>query len=279
LLIHQAIFSSAQTDRQAGYQLLGSSEGAAAADLRELSVWGPSHDSLLPEAGGSSTNFHHLPSGAYCVSLTTAAGAEYSGRGGARIHTHCLIVPAEVLARFSNNPFAVLKAAMAKGVVRPAEDQQRELVPFPLPGRASSIDQNAIRELMKTLGPRKLAWLLESVRDVRRAALVGAAKPQRVIEGLLNCLPIAARPEFTFTTGLRFSPRRPFRILGLCPEAAEQRSLERQHNTMVLNLAIDPPAQFIAGYWAEEIATLIEAAQYARLRDVLETEPQGVSQR
>ena len=45
------------------------------------------------------------------MSKSVAAGPEYSGRGGWRVFTQCLVVPADDLARFANNPFAVLRAA------------------------------------------------------------------------------------------------------------------------------------------------------------------------
>ena len=119
MVIEQAIFTSAQTDRSDGYQLVVASRGIVSEDRRELTVWGPSHDSLLTAGGeASSVGFFRLPSGSYCVSKTVAAGPEYSGRGGQRIYTHYLVVPPEALARFGNNPFAVLYAAIADALLR-----------------------------------------------------------------------------------------------------------------------------------------------------------------
>ena len=102
--VEQAIFTSVDTDRAAGYQIAARSPGVCEADAQELAVWGPSHDAMLdsgPEA--ESFNFHPLPSGAHCISRTMPAGWEYGG-GRQRVCTHCLIVPPEVLARFGNNP-------------------------------------------------------------------------------------------------------------------------------------------------------------------------------
>lgn len=108
-VVQQAIFTSAKTDRSAGYQILAASPGLAESDRRELAAWGPSHDSLLDTGPDAlSVNFFPLPSGSFCVSRTTPAGWEYSGRGGYRIYTHCLIASPEVLWQFANHPLALL---------------------------------------------------------------------------------------------------------------------------------------------------------------------------
>ena len=55
----------------------------------------------------ASANFFQLSSGAYCVSRTTPAGASTAG-GAKTVYTQFLVVPPDVLARFANNPFAIL---------------------------------------------------------------------------------------------------------------------------------------------------------------------------
>ena len=108
-VVQQAIFTSAKTDRSAGYQILAASPGIIGFDRRELAVWGPSHDSLLDSGPQAvSVNFFPFPSGSFCISRTTPAGWEYSGRGGHRISTHCLIVSPEALRQFANHPFLLL---------------------------------------------------------------------------------------------------------------------------------------------------------------------------
>ena len=99
----------------AGYQILAASPGIVEHDRRELVAWGPSHDSL-PDAGpeAESVNFFPLPSGSFCVSRTTPAGWEYSGRGGHRIYTHCLVASPAVLRQFANHPLEMLDAATAR---------------------------------------------------------------------------------------------------------------------------------------------------------------------
>lgn len=62
--VEQAVFTSAETTRTAGYQLVARSPGILEDDGHALSAWGPSHESLLKsERQASSINFFLLPSG------------------------------------------------------------------------------------------------------------------------------------------------------------------------------------------------------------------------
>ena len=97
MLIEQAVFTSARTDRARGYHLVAGSPGIRVEDARQLSAWAPAHGSLCgTELDAQSVNFHPLASGAVCVSRSAAAGAEYSGRSGPRVYTQFFVVPAEV---------------------------------------------------------------------------------------------------------------------------------------------------------------------------------------
>ena len=193
-------------------------------DARELAVWCPSHDSFLdlgPEA--VSYNFHPLPSGAFCVSRTLPAGWEYSGRGGVRVYTHCLVVVPEVLLRFSNNPFALLRAALAGGMLDIRDSLPVHLEPITLAGGATTVDQNLLIELANQPGPQAMAALVQAAREAVCLAVSGPVAPEKLVAGLINCLPLTHRTEFSFATGLKFSPRRPFRLVALPSDPAEQR--------------------------------------------------------
>jgi hypothetical protein len=237
--VEQVVFTSAETDRLAGYQVVGRSPGVCEADARELAVWGPSHDSLLelgPEA--VSLNFHPLPSGAFCVSRTTAAGWEYSSRGGHRVYTQCLVVPLEVLRRFSNNPLALMQAALAGGMLEVHQRVPRRLEPLQLAGGAAPVDQTLLARLVANPGPHATAALVQSalsavclaVAGGGHHAVVGSAE---LIAGLLNCLPPECRTEFSFSTGLKFSSRRPFRIGALSGDPAERRWVAHHQNVTI----------------------------------------------
>lgn len=243
-LIEQAVFTSAETDRSAGYQVVAASPGVSESDLRELAVWGPSHDALLDTTPNAvSVNFHPLPSGAYCVSRTTPAGFEYSGRRGPRIYTQCLVVPPKVLRRFANNPFSLMRAALANGSLRLHDEVPKQLEPLRLTGRAKAVDTALLGRLARSLGPEWLASMTQIALAAPAMAVVGGPPAEHVICGLLNCLPPQCRTDFPFSTGLRFSSRREFRVVAFSDDRAEQRRAQRLYDLTVLHLGESPPSE------------------------------------
>jgi len=242
-LVEQAVFTSAETDRSAGYQVVAASGGVCEVDARELAIWGPSHDSLLelgPET--ASVNFHPLPSGAYCVSRTAPAGWEYSGRGGHRVYTQCLIVPPEVLSAFANNPFAVVRAATAGGMFQMHAKAPKRLEPLELAGRAAPVDQSLLARLAANPGPHQVAALVQAALDSSCLAVAGSPSAGHLIAGLFSCVPPECRREFSFSTGLKFSSRRSFRIVALSGDKAERRWVAHQPNVTVLEVSDGAPA-------------------------------------
>ncbi|MBN2293748.1 MAG: hypothetical protein JXM70_15075 [Pirellulales bacterium] len=261
--IEQAVFSSDETEKMAGYQILGTSPGLLPKDLKELTTWGPSHGSLLgsgPDA--SSFNFHRLPSGAYCVSRTTAAGAEYSGRGGLRVYTQNLVLPPSELARFANNPFAVLRAALAGGDLVVHDKVPRKLEPIRLLGRAAAVDSALLARLHVKPGIEWLGRIIEAALNSPQLVVAGSPTPEHVIAGLINCLPPECRTEFSFSTGLLFSPRRPFRIMAMPVDEASWRQRRHLLDATIFDLSQDPPDDMepIAG-WGRLVTKVLGANQ------------------
>jgi GTPase-associated protein 1, N-terminal domain type 2 len=263
--VEQAIFTSAKTDRSVGYQVIGHSPGIHQIDARELAVWCPSHDSLLdqgPEA--ESFNFHPLPSGAYCVSRTVPAGWEYSGRGGLRVYTHCLIVSPEVLAHFANNPFAVLQSAMSAGAMEICDPIPARMEPLLLSGGASPVDQALLGSLGEKPGPSAMAVLIQAALDAACLAVAGEPSPRELFAGLFSCLPPACRLEFSFSTGLKYSGRRPFHLIALPGDPSERRWIAHQNNVTVLDLAASKPLPSIPiDGWARFIERVLASGQTA----------------
>lgn len=275
--IEQAIFTSAETDRSAGYQVVAAGKALSRDDLGELAVWGPSHDALLSQApGAASVNFHPLPSGAFCVSRTTAAGWEYSGRG-ARIYTQCLIVPPEVLRRFANNPFAVVRAATACGAIQVHDEIPDVLEPLELAGGTAPVDLALLARLAANPGPDWVAALVDAALTSVSVAVAGASSAEQLIAGLINCLPPECRTEFSFTTGLKFSSRRPFRIVAIGGDPEEQRRVERVYNAAVLDLSGDPPATAAADTWAQFIRKVLLSGRISLLAGQLSNLPEQVA--
>ena len=221
MLVEQAIFTSARTGHGDGYQVVARSPGVVEAEARELSTWGPSHGALHDQRDeASSVNFHRLASGRFCISKTVAAGGEYSQRGGARIYTQSLLVAPEIFARFANNPFAVLRAAWAKGALAVHQVSPAKLSAFSLVGRSTTVDEGLLGQLADQWGAARVARLVAAAMSDGCKLLVGAEKNETLFGGLVNCFPLECRPDLTFTTGLRYSPRRPYRFTTTQDDAA-----------------------------------------------------------
>ncbi|HEX3998854.1 MAG TPA: hypothetical protein VHX65_09915 [Pirellulales bacterium] len=266
MLIEQAVFTSARTDRGRGYHLVATSPGIRPEDARQLTAWAPAHGSLCDAgAGGRSVNFHPLASGALCVSRSTAAGAEYSGRSGPRVYTQFFIVPADVLARFANNPLALLHSARVYGALKLYDPVPPILPAFDLPGRVAAVDEGLLAEFAERLGPRRIARLMDAALRADALVLVGARHSEGLLAGLLNCLPVECRSEVSFATGLAYSPRRPFRINVVEVDEAEQRRLARQPGTTLLNLADEAASDFVPTGWAAYLEQAIRSDRLTTL--------------
>lgn len=243
--VEQAIFALLATDHTAGYRLVARSGGVCDADAGELAVWGPTHDSMLafrPDA--ENLSFHPLPSGDYCVSLTKWVDWDRNGMGQS-VATHCLIVPREVLARFGNNPFALVQTAMANDAWHLNDLHETKLSPLTISGGAAAVDEVLLEQLAVYPGPENMAALVQAACEAMCLAVCGDPSPTQLIAGLFSCLPPECRLGFSFSTGLKFSPRRAFRIVALSGDPAEQQWVAHYPNVAVLNVCgseLPPPA-------------------------------------
>jgi hypothetical protein len=234
--VEQAIFALLSTDHSAGYRVVAQSDGVCEADASELAVWGPTHDSMLAfSPGADCLNFHPLPSGAYCVSVTTWADWDRGGMGQ-NVSTRCLIVPREVLARFGNNPFALVRAAAANEAWPLDNLRETKLGSLAISGGTAPVDQPLLEQLAVYPGAENMSALVQAACQTTCLAVSGTPSPTLLIAGLFSCLPPECRLEFSFSTGLKFSPRRPFRIVGLSGDPAERQWVAHYPNVVVLDV-------------------------------------------
>ncbi|TWT29467.1 GAP1-N2 domain-containing protein [Blastopirellula retiformator] len=239
--IQQAIFTSAQTSRLDGYQLVAASNGVTQEDSRELAAWCPAHDAMLREdLAAYSVNFHPVSATRYCVSRTINGQSEYSGRGGRQIYTHCLLIDAPQFVQFANNPFHVLAAATVDANLSwrsslPSQLSEIKLVPTGKPVDLSLFRQSQLARIPYLM----TAWFQEAL-DKPRLALTGYGGDESIFAQFFNLTPVNLRPLFSFSTGLRYSQRRPFRFLGLEGNHEEQRRAVRGEGLSLLDLA-NPP--------------------------------------
>ena len=235
--IPQAIFTSLRGEQFAGYQLAAKS-GEIGEDLaRELNTWGPAHDSLLDEKSGEpSVNFHPLGREHYCLSLTSSSGPEYSGRAGARIYTQMFVLSQESLARFENNPLLILRTLEAAGRVIVHDELPPTLRSVPLVGRAGEADMGDMERVLEQIPPEALTELVTAVLESSCVGLAMSIAPLCLFSALFQLLPQEDRPKVSFTTGLRHSVRRPFRLFLLPEDPAIRRQFQRQSDVKVVEL-------------------------------------------
>jgi len=266
-LVEQAVFAHAPGGRPSNFKVVSASPGVKKEDAQALASWGPIQNySLLQScAATGSINFHPLPSGAYCISRTLPA--TYSDLDDSqRVETWCLIVPRPVLARFANNPFALLKAAVACGWEAQRQAGERispHLKPLRVSGGAAAVDIALLRSLAQHINGDWMACLLQAARQATCAAVGGKPSSEQIMAGLLNCLPPECRLMFSFSTGLRYSPRRAYRWLSLPEDPTQRCWLAQFPQVVLLEPAADktPPAMPWDG-WSQFIRRVVESGRY-----------------
>ncbi|WP_254508875.1 GAP1-N2 domain-containing protein [Anatilimnocola floriformis] len=235
--VEQAIFTSIRGKRMAGYQLTSRSGGIDDDVAQQLSNWGPAHDSLESRLGRNSVNVFPIDEQQLCISYTQLAGAEYSGRAGGRVYTHCFVIDRDALAPFQFNPFPVLRAFRSAGRTQPRRDPPPTLDSFELVGRSSNGASNtrvAVHTLLAEDICEKLMWALAAGQPVY---LAGDAALDTAVEAVLQLLD-DDRAEVSFTTGLRISPRRSFQLQAVPNDAVLLRQLQRNEHAVVVQLPV-----------------------------------------
>lgn len=277
-MVEQAFYASARSGQRDGYQVAAASAGATPEDLRELSVWCPSHDGLLDASGGTpSLNAFPLPSGARCVARSFASAPEYSGRGGVHVVTHALLLSAEDYRRFANNPFAVMQAAVAAGHAPSRMPQDRKLPSFRLVGRARPFDRNAVRQAVTKYSLAGFVLALDACLDDNTTVIALQSGASQLLSALLSCLPVSLRGQISLASGLVYSPRRPYQWLTHHQGATELRRLERNANIRVVRMveadrpSPKPLASEPGHAWTACVESCLAGGEYAvlerRVRD------------
>ncbi|HEX5105734.1 MAG TPA: hypothetical protein VFV87_18065 [Pirellulaceae bacterium] len=240
--LEQAIFTSLRSQRLDGYQLAAHSSGISEEIAKELATWGPAHDSLWShERDAASVNFHRLAGGLFCISQTSLAGAEYSGRGGGRVYTQMLVVPREALARFADDPFQILQAVAASGRLLVHEQVPDSLPTIPLLGRGRELGRDAMQPLIDVIGAETLAELTEVATSNWAATVITNVPVPRLFQVLLHQLAPDERLEVSFTTGLRPSSRRPFKLSIVPDDPALARQSQRMSGGRIIEARADDP--------------------------------------
>ena len=221
--VEQAIFTSARSTTVQGYHLVGRSPGIDSPLAQTLTRWGPSHGSLAgPAPDADSFNFHPAGDGWVALSRTVYGAPEYSARGGLQLVTSFLVLRHEQLAGYDYNPVLLARVALALGHLRlrpvnPVRLPAVELPDRPICGPTISSDRAGWAGSMERL------WHLS--KSCERVAVGGASDPLGLAADLISRVPGHQRVELSFTTGLKPTLSRPFRLHFVCSADAALRRL------------------------------------------------------
>jgi GTPase-associated protein 1 len=245
--LEQAIFTSVKSSRLEGYQLAAASSGVSPAIAQELTVWGPAHDSLWDtRRDARSINFHPLTTGDYCLSCTTLAGEEYSGRGGGRVYTQMFVVARRVLERFAFDPFLIVRALSAAGRLVIHDTVPERLPTVPILGRSDKPEPTLVSQVLDEVGSKVFDEVVDAVANSPTAAVQTSGHVERLFEAVLHAFAPDDRLTISFTTGLKNSPRRPFKLCVLPNDPALVRQSQRLSGARVVDLLGDSSAGILA---------------------------------
>ena len=235
--LEQAVFTSIRSSRLDGYQLAARSGGVSEALAKELTAWGPAHDSLWDKRLDARTvNFHPLTTGDFCLSWTTISGAEYSGRGGGRVYTQMFVLPHEALTRFACDPFLILRALAAAGRLVVHDEVPDTLPTVPLLGRSERPDSSLATQVIDEIGATVFNDLVGAVAESPFVAVLTSGQVERLFQSILHTFGPEDRLTISFTTGLKDSPRRPFKLFVLPNDPSVVRQSQRLNGAKVVDL-------------------------------------------
>jgi len=152
-------------------------------------------------------------------------GPEYSNRGGLQLFTRSLVFQRDQMARFRSDAVSLARLLTSLGHLRFQADTPRRLAPVTLPDRISTAWMPDITsDADRVMVDRLLRFV-----DQASVAVIGANDPMAVLMAVLSRMPERGRLELSFTTGLKPSIYRPFRIQFLpSVDATLQRHLNSQ---------------------------------------------------
>jgi hypothetical protein len=209
----QAIFTSLTRLGKSGYHVVARSPGVSESDAVALATWSPSHGALIVDpANRTSVNFHPMSGNRFALSRTCEGPPEHSGRGGRQLYTHVLVIEAAKLKQARYQPFAIYRDALALGYFHFRAEPDAVLKPVPLSRNYFHPEPEHWEECARSLGVPDLELHRERLAAGEDVKLSYPGDRAALVECLLATLPAEAVPLVSFTTSLRPSAVRPYRL-------------------------------------------------------------------
>lgn len=231
IAVEQAVFASSARGSIKGYQLISKSSGVDRTCSQTLSRWAPTR---VPSDNPDHWTINYFPvsDDSAAVTRTVLGGPEYSSRGCLQVVTMILVLQDQQLASYDFNPIAVSETAMAMGCLKLPLDTAREQLPqATLPSRPIVERKVGTDREADSHGYGQLLDEIENlIKDARRIAVIGLPNPFDAVNRLVSRLSVETRRDFSFTTGLPPSVRRPFQAHFLpTVDAMTKRALDSQN--------------------------------------------------
>ncbi|MGB9624497.1 MAG: hypothetical protein ACPMAQ_06495 [Phycisphaerae bacterium] len=260
----QAIFTCIRSALGQGYRIVAASNGLHHTESVEIASRSPSGDGLCdntPTAFGVA--FVPLSTGRYAVLHSTYAGKEPTGRGGLRAYTRAFVLDADALRRFHNNPFDVLRAAEAAGLLRADLTPARTLQPARLI-TGTRTARSCFAAAMSRVGHAWITHCVEKLLSDETVIVHTTGDLPAVAEAVLLSVPGILRPAIALSAGVRFSIARLARLTVIHGEAARAQQAVRGRSLAFADTTRTPPHP--PGHpWALAVERFLTSARTDRL--------------
>ena len=242
-LIEQAILYVKDHRNVGSAEILAKTPGVRQSDEEELLGWAfdyegdfSSQNNLIEDKTTESEPhlyFHPLPSGCYVLGHQTRFRDDKSGSIG--LVSHCLIITPKLLRAFQNNVLAIYQALLGRSdfhflsPVQPIATSSLVLSPIDVGVRHTPvIDTDLLEAVRDYPGAVGFASLLSSSIHSICTIFTWLSPSIPLINGIIQCLPVALRPELTFASSLHFSSSRPLRLIAADEHCRTSRDICRR---------------------------------------------------
>ncbi|MCL2347307.1 MAG: hypothetical protein FWC50_03490 [Planctomycetaceae bacterium] len=264
-VIEQAVLQVRDHRDAFSAKLLAKTPGVLPMDIGELIGWGTCFEADFSQWGeadadslliGESTHlyFHPLPSGAYSLAQLSNVVSNVGNQDtddatplpkkniSYSYRVHCLVISAKSFLEFHNNVVELYRTLVKHSNFRFLSGGTTDWERIPLspieisPQNARLVDTELLEALHDYPGSETVAALLMASFDSVCTLLASAPPTLQLLNGLIQCLPVAWRPELSFSTSLHFSQMRPLRLMIVEERNQPVRSICYQYAVPILNL-------------------------------------------
>src|SRR6185295_16611213 len=144
--------------------------------------------------------------------------------------------PPDGLARFAHDPFLVLRALAAAGRLVIHDKVPETLPTVPLLGRSDKPGSALSLQIIEEIGASVFDELVEAIASSPSVAVLTSGHVERLFQPILHSFSPDDRLTISFTTGLKDSPRRPFKLFVLPNDPSIVRQSQRLNGAKVVDL-------------------------------------------